>query len=158
MKHRVSEALLRDEVERIKADTSETGWEISTDYEKLQLTVKLTAQDDEEYTIRFDCTDYDQAPPKIDMLDPETKERNTSRAFFDDSGYDQYILYPGGPGVCHPINRHFYLEMEDVHPDWNPKTISNWRSLASPHDTIHAFIRLVDKRLFDDRYKGRHQA
>lgn len=155
MKRRVSEALLRDETTTIRNRAEEFGWTVSPEFDQLLLTVELTARDDEPYVIEFECTDYDQAPPRIEMLDPETREPGTPRAFFDDRGGSRSLLWQNGPGICHAFNRKFYLEIDQVHNDWNPQTISRWKDEAGFHRTISGFLLLVERRLHNDHYQGR---
>ena len=155
MKQRVSEALLRDEEAIIQARADQFGWTATPEFDELLLTVELTAQDDESYVIEFECTDYDQAPPRIEMLDPETNKPGVPRAFFDDRGGGGSLLWHGGPGICHPFNRKFYLEIDQVHGDWNPQTISRWKDNVGFHETINGFLLLVHQRLHNDHYQGR---
>lgn len=155
MKQRVSKALLRDETATIQDHAEQFGWTVTPEFDQLLLTVELTARDDEPYVIEFECTDYDQAPPRIEMLDPKTRESGTTRAFFDDCGEGGSLLWHNGPGICHAFNRKFYLEIDQVHNDWNPQTISRWKDNAGFHRTISGFLLLVEQRLHNDHYQGR---
>lgn len=155
MKRRVSEALLRDETETIRNFAEEFGWVVDPTFDQLLLTVELTARDNERYVIEFECADYDQAPPWIEMLDPETRESGVQRAFFDDRGGSGPLLWHAGPEICHPMNRKFYLEIDQVHRDWNDQTVSRWKDNAGFHQTISGFLLLVEERLHDNHYQGR---
>ena len=71
--------VIRALVERQLADVRElaqtNGWEVEADFGALTVEVRMQSPiDGEEYVVRFDCTGYDEKPPYVEMVHPETGE------------------------------------------------------------------------------------
>jgi hypothetical protein len=155
MKRRVSEQLIRDELEGINHRADQLGWEVDADLDDLVITTRMTASDDEEYIIEFECSNYDQAPPYVELIHPNTGERGVPKAYFDDRGAGQALLLKQTPALCHGFNRKMYLDVDTHHDEWNRHSIARWKDEAGSYTTLTRILMLIDKRITNDHYQGR---
>lgn len=155
MKRRASEQLLRDELPGLQRRADQLGWEIASDLDDLVITTRMTARDGEEYVIEFECSDYDQAPPYVELIHSDTKERGVPEAYFDDRGARHFLLLPRVPALCHGFNRKMYVDVDSHHDEWNRHSIARWKDEAGSYTTLTRIHMLIDKRLTNDHYQGR---
>lgn len=66
--------------------------------------------DGQTYIVEFRCDDYREKPPFIEMIDPDSSEAGTRRAYPN--------CFHGEPCVCARFNRKTYSGHTDLHSEW----------------------------------------
>lgn len=140
------------EAELADANLEEINVDIEPDLENLLVTVTMTSPiDDEVYIAEFDCENYREHPPNIEMIDPETGDREVPSAYFDDD--TDLIATPNDDVViCMGFNRQVF-ETDGIHDNWN---LAGWENEARGHTTLGEMIGRLYQAIADDRqYNGR---
>lgn len=153
----------RTVVEKQLADVRElaqtNNWEVEADLEALAVEVRMQSPvDDEEYVIHLDCEGFDEKPPYVEMVHPETGEVGDYEAYFDDRGKNPNIIAYGDgkkdPVLCHQYNRRIYEDDATPHGNW---TMADWQSDAGNLTTLGDIVADIYHRISDpERYQGRY--
>ena len=155
----VTRELMREQLSNVRSLAADHGWEVVADPEALTVEVIMHSPvDDEEYIVHLDCAEYDAHPPFVEMVDPDTGERGTPNAYFDDRGGpgQHLIAYPDRerPILCHRFNRRVYEE-DDIHDDW--KNMAGWQQEAGNLTTLGDILAYIYRRLLEPHYEGRYE-
>jgi len=144
--------IVRHELE--KACLDGLNVEVDPDYDELVVTVRMTSPvDGELYVAEFECSNYREEPPAVELLHPESGERGVPAAFFQD-GTTLIATPNSGPIICHQFNRLVY-ERDDVHNNW---TLAGWEQDADEYTTLGAMIGRIYGAISDpNEYQGRYE-
>jgi len=155
----VTRTLVERQLADVRELTQTNGWEVEADLDALTVEVRMQSPvDGEEYVVRFDCTGYDEKPPHVEMVHPETGEVGHYEAYFDDRGKNPFLIAfddgPGHPVLCHQYNRRVYDDDTDLHNNW---TVGDWQSDAGNLTTLGDIAADIYHRISDpERYQGRY--
>ena len=79
--------------------------------DNLRFRVSGRSQVDQElYTVEFVCDDYRELPPFIEMVDPDSAELGTKRAYPN--------CFHATPCICAQYNRKTYRGHTNLHNEW----------------------------------------
>lgn len=151
----VTRDLLEAELETVRDLAADHGWSVTADLDALVVTATMVSRiDDETYIVECECTNYDEDPPYVEMIHPETGERGVPAAYFDDRGTSPNLLYPRTPAWCHQFNRKLYRETP-AHDGW---TMAAWKREAGDYTTLGAILLFLYRRMNDsESYQGRFE-
>lgn len=120
--------------------------------------VNLTSKiDDEKYILEVNCENYNEWPPLLEFIDPETGESGTHNAYPD--GGDSFFNRMQSMGcICNPCSRKSYKGYDGPHKDDTSWILTGWKSnpKVSSLITLSAIITAIHRRINDEsKYKGR---
>lgn len=147
----ITREVMRNEL--AEANLDQLNVEIEPDYEDLTVTVTMTSPNDGEvYIAEFDCTDYRENPPSIEMIHPETGERDVPSAYFDD-GTNLIATPDDDVVICIGFNRQVF-EHDGIHDNWS---LSGWEQEAKGHNRLgemigRLYLAIADERQYNGRY------
>lgn len=152
----VTRELLREEKDTVDELAADLDWEVDATLDDLVMTVTMESQlDSEVYIVELECANYDEEPPYVEMIHPDTGERGVPAAYFDDRGTSPNLCYPKGPAWCHQFNRKLYQDT-NAHNDWS---MAAWKREAGDYTTLGSILLLLYRRMNDpESYQGRLQA
>jgi hypothetical protein len=155
----VSRRLFERQLDIVRELAETNGWEVVADPEVLVFEVRMRSPiDDEEYVAQFECRGFDEKPPYVEMVHPETGEVGVHNAYFDDRGKGSSIIAFGDgkkdPVLCHQYNRRIYEDGNTPHNDW---PMADWQSNAGNLTTLGDIATDLYRRICDPkRYQGRY--
>jgi len=121
-----SKARFEAEIERLitnKALLEVNGWGVgSSQYPVLRISMKHRSTD-KTMVFQFECSDWDEKPPSLSVVDPETGAvlpgdrwpKDTGRGHWHASGYS----VNGGPFCCMPGIREYHTHASHVNDTWD---------------------------------------
>lgn len=147
----ITKKVMRNELGEANLDLIDV--ELETDYDNLAITVTMTSPvDGEVYIAEFDCINYRENPPSIQMIHPETGERDVPLAYFDDG--NNLIATPNdGVVICIGFNLQVF-EHEGIHDNWS---LAGWEKEAKGHTRLgemigRLYLAIADERQYNGRY------
>ena len=153
MQEEVTRKVLGEQLEHVRSVAASHEWQVDADLDTLIVEVTMESPGDgEEYIVQFECEDYDDKPPLVEMVDPETGEVGTPHAYFDDG--NGLIAHPNGPILCHRFNRRVYEE-DGIHNDWND--LAGWQRKAGNLTNLGDILVYIHRRLHTPHYEGRYE-
>lgn len=154
----VTRSLVKRQLEDVQELAPTNGWEVEADLDALTVEVRMQSPvDGEEYVVQLDCVGYDEKPPYVEMVHPETGETGHYEAYFNDRGKGKSLIAFGDgkddPVLCHQFNRRIYEDDATPHSDW---TMGDWQSDAGNLTTLGDILLDIYHRISDpERYQGR---
>jgi hypothetical protein len=154
----VSRQHIREEMAMAEDVAKTCDWDAAVDYEKLTVTVKMTAHNGDRYVVEMLCDDYKEIPPFIEFIHPDTQARGVPQAY--PRGKDSFFQ-ASGPCICAPFSRKAYKSVcpEAPHADWN---FGNWQTSTVngvswvDYSKLGDMLGLIYARISRaDRYAGR---
>lgn len=161
MQPEVTRELVASQLEDIRELAETHDWTVDADLEALTIEVRMTSpvgEDEDEYVVRLECSEFDEKPPYVEMVHPETDEVGAYEAYFDGRGKREALIAfddgPEDPVLCHEFNRRVYWDDTDLHNDW---TMGDWQSDAGHLTTLGDIVNEIYHRISDsERYQGRY--
>lgn len=146
----VSWAIVEQELQVVCQAAESFGWVKSKSRESLTFTIEMTsAVDHERYVFEFECTDYKEIPPYIELIHPDTGERGTT-ACYPRNGRS---FFHTTPAICAPFNRKAYAGYAGIHQEWQ---IGNWMQFREGLSTLGEILLLLQSLINNpDVYHGR---
>ena len=146
----VSWAIAEQELDAVRGVGETFGWVVSEDRERLTHTVEMSsAVDHERYIFEFECSDYKEVPPLIELIHPETGERGTPAAYPKNGR----SFFHSAPAICAPFNRKAYAGYAGIHQEWQ---IGNWMQLRDGISTLGDMLLLLQNLINNPTvYHGR---
>ena len=146
----VSWAIVEQELEQVRSAADSFQWVISKDREKLTFTVAMTSiVDGECYLFEFECSDYKEIPPYIELIHPETGQRGTPAAYPKNGR----SFFHTAPAICAPFNRKAYPGYAGIHQEWQ---MGNWMQLREGLSTLGDILLLLQSLINNPEvYHGR---
>lgn len=145
-------AVLEEELAAMHTLAASFGWIVTTDFDLLTVTVKMTSRvDNEVYILEARCDDYKELPPFFEFIHPKTRERGA------------YCCYPNGgsyfhshPCICVEWNRKTYLDgPHKGQGDWQ---LGDWQRKRPSMNTLGDMFHLVQSEINKvGQYTGRKQ-
>jgi hypothetical protein len=154
----VSRQYMRQELPLVQELASLHKWEVTADYDRLLVGVKLHAHNKDLFVIEILCDNYKEVPPLFEFIDPESGARGTRHAY--PKTMDS-LFHDSGPCICAPFSRKAYKSVEPnaPHGDWK---FADWMTLVasgvqwSDYTTLADMLGLIQTRLSrPDLYRGR---
>ena len=101
--------------------------------------------DEEPYVVEFQCDDYRELPPFIEMVDPNSDELGTKHAYPN--------CFHAKPCICARYNRKTYQGHTNLHPEWE---FGEW-AIDPSTDHLGGMINHVFSHIngFVGNYSGR---
>ncbi|WNQ09647.1 hypothetical protein MJA45_18695 [Paenibacillus aurantius] len=106
-------------------------WAIQqTQEEPLKFCVVMDNRSDgEKYVLDFNCEEYKEKPPFIEMIDVRSGQRGTPSAYPAGNSFFNSSQY----FICNYFNRKSYRDHTSLHTDWQ---YDNWIANAKGYSTI----------------------
>lgn len=154
----ISKAHLQQELPLVQELAALHRWEVTTDYDRLIVGVRMRAYNGDVFVSEIRCDSYKEMPPFFEFIDPDTGERGTKRAYPKTT---DSLFHESGPCICAPFNRKAYKSVEPSapHGDWQ---FANWMTLVasgvqwSDYSTLADMLGLIQTRIGrPDLYRGR---
>jgi len=148
----VSRANLDAELEIAQPFGEALGW-IFERLGPLVVAVTMTAPERkglrEQYRFEFSYDDFPSKPPLIDVVHPETRERNAPKCFPTGHGY-----FHGKARICAGWSRRAYKEefSDGPHDDFKCAT---WKQHAEGVTTLAEMLQELWKGINQQGYQGR---
>ena len=127
------------------------GWQLKWDRDALLLHAEITAPDEERYIFEFRFDDYPELPPLVDLVHPDSGERNTARGCFPSGGKSYF--HPNNL-ICAYWSRRAYGALGGPHndPTW---IMGDWARSDPTHREIGLILALLADLFEDPSYQGR---
>jgi hypothetical protein len=155
----VTRTVVENQLTDVRELAKTNGWKVEADLEAPTVKVRMRSPvDDEVYVVHLDCEEFDEKPPYVEMVHPETGEAGHYEAYFDDRGKTLNIIAYGDgvkdPVLCHQYNRRIYEDDSTPHGNW---PIADWQSDAGNLTTLGDIVADIHHRISDpNRYQGRY--
>lgn len=155
----LSKLIMRKELATVSDLATTLKWEINPAVEDLSFEAKLHSYTGDLYIVEFKCDDYNEKPPFIEFIDPDTKVRGTTSAY--PAAHVDSFFHSSGPCICAPFNQKAYKSVVETgpHGDWS---FGDWMTSQangydwSAHSTLAGMLLLIHLRLArPEYYKGR---
>lgn len=143
----VVQAAIEEQLPSVRAWIERQAYEFEFDDQSLELRVRMTASNGEEYLLRGELLDFPTLPPIWRFLDPRDGSeigRASYPATPEPYPYGSPLIIDAGKDgavICAHFSRLAYGEVGGPHGDWG--AIANWQSPA-PNQYVFA-VALADQ-------------
>lgn len=151
----VTNKIVKEELAKCKTFESDR-FEISPYDETAQkFTVIMKSKvDNQIFILEVQCDNYNEWPPLLGFIDPDTKESETKHAY--PKGSDSF--FNTLPCICNPCSRRSYKEYEGPHKDDQKWQLNTWRQnpQVSTLTNLPAILTAIFTRINrKETYQGR---